>query len=72
MTSLTLIRVPRRMFLRLAKPALLWLNAYRFKQSELEIDRLRTSAEWLRRAECREYRYQIRLSEQRAELGSWK
>jgi len=72
MTALTLIRVPRRMFRKLFKSALLWLNAYRMKQSELEIERLRTSAEWLRRAECREYRYQIRLEIQKREIGSWK
>lgn len=72
MTILTLYRAPRRIVRKLFKPALLWLNAYRVKQSELEIERLRQGAESMRRAECREYRYQIRLAEQRREIRGWK
>jgi len=71
MTSLTLIRVPRRALRRLAKPALLWLNAWRFKRSECEIYRLNTTADALRRAAGRESVRQVKLSEQRRRINGW-
>lgn len=55
MTALTLYRVPRRALRKLAKPALLWLNAWRFQQSEFELARRR----------------QVKLRLQRIQIAGW-
>jgi hypothetical protein len=69
MTAATLYRVPRRMFRKLAKPALLWINAWRFRHSEFELARLRTVGNAV--AEAREYRHQVKLRMQRIRIGAW-
>jgi ribosomal protein L28 len=65
------IRVPRRLVRKLLKPALLWLNAHRYKHSENEVYRLTVTAESLRRAAGRESIHQVKLQEQRRRIGGW-
>jgi hypothetical protein len=69
MTALTLIRVPRRVVRKLLKPALLWLNAWRFKQSEHEIARLAAVGNGA--ALARESRHQVKLQKQRRRTNGW-
>lgn len=71
MTSLILYRIPRRWVRKLLKRPLLALNAYRFWASEREAYRLLVTAEALRRAGAREYRKQVRLMQQRRQIGGW-
>jgi hypothetical protein len=68
-TALTLIRVPRRVLRKLLKPALLWLNAWRFKQSEFELARLAEVGNVV--AQARVSRKQVRLQQQRRRIGGW-
>lgn len=69
MTALTLYRIPRRALRKLAKPALLWLNAWRFRQSEFELARLRAAGNAV--AVARESRHQVRLRLQRIQIAGW-
>jgi len=69
MTSTTLYRVPRRMFRKLAKPALLWLNAWRFKQSEFELARLAEVGN--ARGVARVHHHQVKLQLQRRRINGW-
>jgi len=66
-----LCRVARRLVRKLAKPALLWLNAWRFKRSESEIDRLRALRDDAARAEGIEHLHQVKLQQQRRTIGGW-
>lgn len=69
MTVLTLYRVPRRMFRKAVKPVLLWLNAWRFKQSEFELARLASVGNVV--AQARVSRKQVRLQQQRRRINGW-
>lgn len=71
MTALTIYRIPRRWLRKLLKPLALRLNAWRFKRSEDEAYRLLVTAEALRNAGAREYRKQVRLMQQRRQIGGW-
>lgn len=66
-----LYRVSRRLVRKLAKPALLWLNAWRFWMSEREVYRLTTTADSLRQAAGREAVRQVKLQEQRRRINGW-
>jgi hypothetical protein len=72
MIAATLYRRPRNALRRLFKPAALWLNAWRFRESEYEIARLRATRDSLGRAEARQLRNQIRLRIQRHTIGGWQ
>lgn len=69
MTALTLYRIPRRLVRKLIKPALLWLNAWRFQQSMFELGRLQSVGNQV--AAAREGRRQVRLMQQRRTIGGW-
>lgn len=71
MTSAAVYRAPRRIVRKLLKPLALRLNAWRFKRSEDEAYRLLVTAEALRNAGAREYRKQVRLMQQRRQIGGW-
>ncbi|HAV37427.1 MAG TPA: hypothetical protein DCX52_13925 [Massilia sp.] len=63
------IRIPRRLVRKLAKPALLWLNAWRFQQSMFELGRLQAAGN--ARAAARESRHQVKLQLQRRRINGW-
>lgn len=63
------IRVPRRLFRRLAKPALLWLNAWRMRESMFELGRLQANGNAV--AAARESRHQVKLMKQRRQINGW-
>ena len=69
MTVLTFYRVPRRFVRKLAKPALLWLNAWRFQQSMFELGRLQAMGNG--KAAARESRHQVKLAMQRRQIKGW-
>lgn len=69
MTALILYRVPRRLVRKLAKPALLWLNAWRIQQSMFELGRLQAVGN--ARAAERESRHQVKLMQRRRQIHGW-
>ena len=71
MTVLTLTRVPRRMFRKLAKPLALRLNAWRTRRAEDEVWRLIATSGAMRRAANREAVRQLELEEQRNKIAGW-
>lgn len=71
MTAATLYRVPRRMFRKLIKPLALWLNAWRFKQSEDELHFLNAQHDGVIEMMRRENLRQVQLKMQRQQIGGW-
>jgi hypothetical protein len=69
MTVVALTRVPRRLVRKLAKPALLWLNAWRFQDSMFELARLQAAGNAV--AVARESRHQVKLMQQRRQIQGW-
>lgn len=71
MTVLPLYRVPRRLVRKLLKPCALWLNAWRYKQSEDELDFLQAQHRGVLEMMTREHRKQVKLMQQRREVEGW-
>jgi hypothetical protein len=61
----------RRMVRKALKPALLWTNAWLYKQSEQEVEFFASQRQILIEAEQRERRRQVRLQMQRNEIAGW-
>lgn len=71
MTALTLMRVPRRMFRKLAKPFALWLNEMRMEHSEMELIRLQILRADLADSEVQQHLRQVRLMQDRRAVEAW-
>jgi hypothetical protein len=71
MIAATFIRVPRRMFRRLAKPLALLLTTIRLEQSELELTRLQILRADLAEAEGAMHLHQVRLMQDRRAVEGW-
>lgn len=71
MTVLTLTRVPRRMFRKLTKPAVLLLNKIQLEQSEFEVTRIQLLRAALAEAESIEHRNQVKLMQQQRAVEAW-
>lgn len=71
MTAIALYRVPRRLVRKAVKPLVLWLNAWRYKQSESEVDRLNSMREDASRLMRAEHQRQVKLAVRRNEIVRW-
>jgi hypothetical protein len=71
MTALTLIRVPRRMFRKVAKPFALWLNTMRREHSEMEVFRLQMLRAALAEAEGAQHIRQVQIMQDRRAVEAW-
>ena len=71
MTALTLIRVPRRMFRKLAKPLVLWLTTMRLEHSDMEVFRLQQLRASLAEAEGAQHLRQVQLMQDRRAVEAW-
>lgn len=71
MTVLTLTRVPRRMFRKLAKPAFLWLTTMRMEHSEMELIRLQILRADLAEAEGAQHLRQVQLMQELRAVEAW-
>lgn len=58
-------------FRRVAKPALLWINAWQFKQSEEEIEYLQSLRPYVSAKEHRQRVRQMKLQRQRNQIAGW-
>lgn len=66
-----LYRIPRRLFRKAIKPALLWINAWQFKHSEEEIEYLRgLRLDFAARESWKRVR-QMKLRKQRDQIARW-
>lgn len=64
-------RIVRRLVRRAAKPALLWLNAWQFKQSEQDIVYFASFRLHLSAQEHRRRVRQRKLQQQRKQIAGW-
>lgn len=71
MTAIALYRVPRRLVRKAVKPLVLWLNAWRYKQSESEVDKLNSIREDASRLMRAEHQRQVKLAVRRNEIVRW-
>lgn len=66
-----LYRIPRRLVRKTIKPALLWINAWLYKQSEEEVEFLQRQRDCLISLEQREHRNQVKLAQRRNQIARW-
>lgn len=71
MTALTLYRVPRRMFRKIAKPFALWLNEMRMEHSEMEVFRIQMLRVALADAETAQNVRQVQIKEKQRAVEAW-